>query len=124
MKSKSLIALAISFCLAIPIAAQAADYNWWLLESGTEIFGWLHKITPKTYEALTENQSTQKGTGVYVQAYAKSSGNICPGSVSVVKNYSNSATTRTTADNPETWGSGHSTMAIEDRYEWLYISIR
>ena len=125
MKGKILIALSIVFCLGVPTVAEAGvtwNYDNWLLESGTEIYGYLFKPsgTVYTYEAGTDNL-TKNSAGAYVKIYATSAGNTIDKSVKVgVDSYN--AIARASASNAQAWGSGHSTLLDADRYEWLYLS--
>ncbi len=125
MNKKILIALGMVACLTIPTTVKARvtwNYGSWLLESGTEIYGYLFKPSGSTYtyEAGTDNK-TMNGNGAWVKIYATAAGNTIPGSEAIGRAAYN-AVARASAANAQYWGSGHSTRADADRYEWLYLS--
>lgn len=122
MKSKSLIALATAFCLAIPISAQALTNASWVLTSGTEIRGNLTRQSTNTFNGSTSNVS-QNGWGTYAQTYAKYTGQVIGGSVDTRQSWGNYVVATSTVIGAEWLGSSHSSLASQDAYGSLYLYV-
>lgn len=118
---KKIKTLLITLCLAaIPITVFAAEGQWVLLNTNTEIYGNLRAESKNTCRAFTQRISGNN-YGVYCKTYATRDGQTISDSISIQRSEGSYVVSKSTAYGNHYWGSGHSTAYTNDEYQWLWL---